>query len=31
LDEIDLLSIDNMSHENLSDLRPTWQKPLQLL
>ena len=32
LDEIiDLLSIDNMSHENLSDLRSTWQNPLQLL
>jgi len=32
LDEnIDLLSIDNMSLENLPDLRPTWQNPLQLL
>jgi len=32
LDEIiDLLSIDNMSLEYLSDLRPTWQNPLQLL
>jgi len=32
LDEnIYLLSTDNMSLENLSDLRPTWQNPLQLL
>jgi len=32
LDEIiDLLSIDNMSYENLSDLGPTWQNTLQLL
>jgi len=32
LDEnIYLLSIDNMSLENLSDLRTTWQNTLQLL